>query len=64
MMVHASFACSIDASIVDSRPFPTRRLTDRGYNFVGAQMFGHARPYDKMCPVPCRPKEHMDWENC
>lgn len=61
-MAHDSFHCGL-FRVNTVRPFPTPRPIEP-YNFVGAQMFGHSKPYRDVCPPPCRPKEHMDWLYC
>ncbi|XP_059087450.1 uncharacterized protein LOC131883868 [Tigriopus californicus] len=61
-MAHDSFHCGL-FRVHSVRPFPTSRPMEP-YNFIGAQMFGHAKPYRDVCPPPCRPKHHMDWLHC
>ncbi len=61
--MHDSYHCG-HYKVAETRPFPTRRKEDEGYNFVGAQMFGNKDPVLDVCPPPCRPKNHKDWTYC
>lgn len=57
-MTHDSYHCNY---FLNSQPFPTRR---KGNCFVGSIGFCDEKAPFYLCPVECRPREHMDWVNC
>ena len=63
VLVHDSYHCG-RFPLSKTVPFPTQRLEEESYNFVGAQIFGNVEPVLDICPPPCRPVDHKDWQYC
>jgi hypothetical protein len=59
-VMHDSFWCRANDY---ATPWPTRR---EGNCFVGSpsECDPNATSFNHICPVECRPKEHLDWTYC
>eukprot|EP00095_Tigriopus_kingsejongensis_P001170 maker-scaffold415_size178368-snap-gene-0.26 protein:Tk01170 transcript:maker-scaffold415_size178368-snap-gene-0.26-mRNA-1 annotation:"hypothetical protein DAPPUDRAFT_96285" len=59
LVIHDSFLCNTFVN-QNTRPFPTQRIPDKPFNFVGSNGGQINRP----CPEQCRPPDHTDWMQC
>ena len=66
VLVHDSYNC-IWMRINKTIAFPTRRVENEPFNYVGSPIHSDPKgtfPMLEICPLPCRPPDHPDWIYC